>query len=83
MATHRFHYESDPTKGGTWFGERGVRVCDWSWHPAKKILTVRAGRHAKQISLSDVDLERFDPKELGRRLSEAALEAKPHITAKT
>jgi len=82
MPTHRFHYESYPTKGGTWFGERGVRLCDWSWDGPKKTLTVRRGQRGKQISLSDVDLERLDPQELGRRLSEAAFEAAQRITAK-
>jgi hypothetical protein len=36
MPMHRFHYESDPIKGGTWFGDRGVRLCDWSWDAEKK-----------------------------------------------
>ena len=75
MPRHRFHYESDPIKGGTWFGDRGVRICDWSWDAGKKILRVRRGLHGKQISLSGVDLEKLEPQELGRRLSEAALEA--------
>jgi hypothetical protein len=83
MPTHRFHYESDPTKGGTWFGDHGVRLCDWSWDGAKKTLPVRRGRRGKQISLSDVDLERLDLQELGRRLSEAAFEAAQRVTAKT
>jgi hypothetical protein len=75
MPTHRFHYESDPTKGGTWFSDRGIRICDWSWDGKKKILRVRRGLRGEQISLSNVDLERLDPQELGRRLSEAAFEA--------
>jgi hypothetical protein len=83
MPTHRFHYESDPTKGGTWFGDHGVRLCDWSWDGAKKTLTVRRGWRGKQISLSGIDLERLDAQELGRRLSEAAFEAAHRITAKT
>jgi hypothetical protein len=81
MPTHRFNYESDPTKGGTWFGDHGVRICDWSWDGEKKILTVRLGVHGKQISLSGVDVERLEPQEHGRRLSEAALEAAQRSTS--
>ena len=78
MPRHRFNYESDPVKGGTWFGDKGVRVCDWSWDVEKKTLTVRTvrrGPRGKQVSLS-VDLEKLEPpQELGKRLSEIALEA--------
>jgi len=81
MPTHRFHYESDPTKGGTWFGDRGVRICDWSWNGEKKILTVRQRMSGKQISLSGVDPESLNAQELGRRLSEAALEATQQNTS--
>jgi hypothetical protein len=76
MPTHRFNYQSDPAKGGTWFGDKGVRVCDWSWDVEKKTLTVRTvrrGPRGKQVSLS-VDLESLEPQELGKRLSEIALE---------
>ena len=75
MPTHRFNYESDPSRGGTWFGDKGVRVCDWSWDMEGKKLTVRTVRRGpagKQVSLS-VDLERLEPHELGKRLSEIAL----------
>jgi hypothetical protein len=75
MFTHRFNYQSDHTKGGTWFGDSGVRFCDWAWDGAKKILTLRRGWRGKQIPLSGVDVERLSPQELGKRLSEAALEA--------
>jgi len=75
MPTHRFHYESDPTKGGTWFGDRGVRICDWSWNGEKRILRVWRGLRGKQIYL------RLEPQELGRRLSEAALEAAQRSTS--
>ena len=81
MPTHRLHYESDPTKGGTWFGDRGVRICDWSWNGEKKILTVRQRMSGKQISLSGVDPERLNAQELGRRLSETALEATQQNTS--
>ena len=74
MPTHRFHYESEPTKGGTWFGDHGVRLCDWSWDGKKKILTLRRGLRGTQVSLS-VDVERLEPQGLGKRLSEIALEA--------
>lgn len=74
-ATHRFYYKFDPIKGGTWLGDRGVRICTCSWDERKKILTVRRGLRAKRISLSRVDIETLEPQELGRRLSEAALEA--------
>jgi hypothetical protein len=36
MPTHRFNYASDPAKGGTWFSDRGLRICDWSWDGEKK-----------------------------------------------
>jgi hypothetical protein len=81
MPTHRFHYESDPTKGGTWFGDRGVRICDWSWNGEKRILRVWRGLRGEQIYLCDVDVERLEPQELGRRLSEAALEAAQRSTS--
>ena len=75
MFTHRFNYQSDHSEGGTWFGEYGVSFCDWSWDGGKKILTVRRGWRGKQVSLSSVDVARLGPQELGKRLSEAALEA--------
>ena len=76
MPTHRFNYESDPTRGGTWFGDKGVRVCDWSWDMEERKLTVRTVRRGpggKQVSLG-VDLEGLEPHELGKRLSQTALE---------
>jgi hypothetical protein len=82
MPTHRFHYQSDPPKGGTWFGDRGGRICDWLWDAEKKLLKVqRRELHGKQISVSSVDVERLEPQELGRRLSEAALEAAQQWTS--
>jgi hypothetical protein len=74
VRTHRFNYESDYTKGGTWFGNNGVRLCDWSWDGEKKILTVRRARYSEEIRLS-VDVERYSLEELGKQLSQAALEA--------
>jgi hypothetical protein len=79
MPEHRFHYESDHTKGGSWFSDRGLRICDWSWDGEKKILTVWSAPRRNPVSLSGVNLERLDPQELGRRLSEAALEAVQRI----
>jgi hypothetical protein len=81
MPTHRFHYESDPTKGGTWFDDRGVRICDWSWNGEKRILRVSRGPHGKQTYLSAVDVEGLEPQELGQRLSEAALGAAQRSTS--
>jgi hypothetical protein len=75
MPTHRFNYESDHTRGGTWFNDRGLRICDWSWDGGKKMLTVRRGSRGEQIPLSGIDVERYSTEELGKRLSEAALEA--------
>jgi hypothetical protein len=79
MPTHRFHYEFDPTKGGTWFSDRGVRICDWSWDAEKKMLRVRRGLHSEEVSLSGVDA--LEPQEFGRRLSAAALEAAQRSTS--
>src|SRR4029077_15602845 len=70
-----------PLRAALWFGDHGVRLCDWSWDVEKKILTVRRGRRGEQIYLSNVDLERLDPQELGRRLSEAAFEASQRGTS--
>lgn len=81
MPTHRFHYEFDPTKGGTWFNDRGVRICDWSWDAEKKLLRVRRGLHSEEVSLSGVDVERLESQEFGRRLSEGALEAAQRSTS--
>jgi hypothetical protein len=78
MPTHRFHYESDPTKGGTWFGNHGVRLVDWSWDGEKRTLTVRRGPRGTQTSIR-VDVEGLEPQELGKRLSEIALEARQRV----
>jgi hypothetical protein len=44
MATHRFNHPNDLTKGGTWFGAYGRRICDWSWNAATQTVTVLEGR---------------------------------------
>jgi hypothetical protein len=79
MPTHRFHYETDPAKGGTWFSDRGLRICDWSWDGQKKILMVWPAPRRKPVSLSAVDVERLEPYEVGRRLSQIALEAAQRV----
>jgi hypothetical protein len=79
MPTHRFNYASDPAKGGTWFSDRGLRICDWLGDGEKKILTVWLAPSRKPVSLSGVDVERLEPQELGKRLSQIALEATQRV----
>jgi hypothetical protein len=73
MATHRFNHPNDLTKGGTWFGAYGKRVCDWSWDAATKTVTVTRGPRGSSIDLSNSGL--LTPEDLRVRLPDLALKA--------
>jgi len=73
MATHRFNHPNDLTKGGTWFGAYGKRICDWSWNAATKTVTVTRGPRGRSIDLSNIGL--LTPEYLRASLPELALGA--------
>jgi hypothetical protein len=75
MATHRFNYPKDPTRGGTWFGEHGRRICDWSWDATTKTMRVTRYARGKRIDLINIDEQLLTPEEQGERLPQLALEA--------
>jgi hypothetical protein len=76
---HRFNHPKDPTKGGTWFGDRGRRLCDWSWDATTKTLKVTCGKHSKRIDLSNTGEQSLTPEELRDRLAQLALEIAQRI----
>jgi hypothetical protein len=82
MVTHRFNHPKDPTRGGTWFGERGRRLCDWSWDATTKTVRVTRYARAKQIDLIDIGEQLLTPEELRERLPQLALEAAQRIAKK-
>jgi hypothetical protein len=82
MATHRFNYPKDPTRGGTWFGEHGRRICDWSWDATTKTMRVTRYGRRKRIDLSNIGEQLLTAEELRERLPELALEAAQRITEK-
>jgi hypothetical protein len=82
MATHRFNDPKDPTKGGTWFGDTGRHICDWSWDAAIKTVRVTLGVHGKRIDLSTIGEQLLTPEELRESLPRLALEAAQQITKK-
>ena len=75
MATHRFNDPKDPNKGGTWFGEHGRRICDWSWDATTKMVRVTRYAHGKRIDLIDIGERGMTPGELREKLPQLALEA--------
>ena len=75
MATHRFNHPNDPTRGGTWFGDRGRRICDWSWDAATKTVKVTRYGRGKRSDLVSIGEQLVTPEELRERLPQLALEA--------
>ena len=71
METHAFKDAADPTKGGTWSGDYGIRICTWAWSHSTKVLEVRCGPRGKSRDLSSIDMSTVD---LRRRLPEIALQ---------
>ena len=71
METHAFKDPVDPTKGGIWSGDYGIRICTWSWSSSTRVLEVRCGSRAKISDLSGADLSMVD---LRDRLPEIALQ---------
>jgi hypothetical protein len=71
MTTHAFKNPADPTKGGIWSGDYGIRLCTWAWNSATKVLEVRCGPRGKSRDLSGIDLRTVD---LPERLPEIALQ---------
>jgi hypothetical protein len=71
METHAFKDPVDPTKGGIWSGDYGIRICTWAWNSSTKVLEVRCGSRGKSSDLSGIDLSMVD---LRDRLPEIALQ---------
>jgi hypothetical protein len=71
METHAFKDPADPTKGGIWSGDYGIRICTWAWSSSTKVLEVRCGPRGESRDLSGVDLSSVD---LRQRLPEIALQ---------
>ena len=71
METHAFKDAADPTKGGIWSGDYGIRICTWAWSSSTKVLEVWCGLRGKSRDLSSIDLSTVD---LRRRLPEIALQ---------
>ena len=71
MTKHAFKNPADPTKGGIWSGDYGIRLCTWAWNSATKVLEVRCGPRGKSRDLSGIDLSTVD---LPERLPEIALQ---------
>jgi len=82
MATHRFNDPEDPTRGGTWFGEHGRRICDWSWDATTKTVRITRYARAKRIDLINVGEQLLAPEELRERLPQLALKAAQRIAKK-
>jgi hypothetical protein len=78
MATHRFNHPKDPTSGGTWFGEHGRRICDWSWDATRKTVRVTYPR-MRRIDQITIGEQLLTPGELRERLPQLALEAAQRI----
>jgi hypothetical protein len=75
MATHRFNHPNDPTQGGSWFGEHGRRICDWSWDATTKTVKVTRYIRRKRTDLISIGEQLLTPAELREKLSQLALEA--------
>jgi hypothetical protein len=79
MATHRFNHPNDPSQGGTWFGARGRRLCDWSWDATTKTVKVTRYIRRKRTDLINIGEQPLTPAELRDRLPQLALEAAQRI----
>jgi hypothetical protein len=82
MATHRFNDPKDPTRGGTWFGEHGRRICDWSWDATTKTMKVTRYARVKRSHLVNIGEQLLTPEGLQERLPQLALESVQRITKK-
>jgi hypothetical protein len=71
MQTHAFKDAADPTKGGIWSGDYGIRICTWAWSSSTHVLEVRCGPRGKSRDLSGIDLSTVA---LRQRLPELALQ---------
>ena len=71
METHAFKDPVDPTKGGIWSGDYGIRICTWAWSSSTRVLEVRCGSRGKSSDLSGTDLSMVD---LRDRLPQIALQ---------
>jgi len=80
METHAFKDPVDPTKGGIWSGDYGIRICTWAWSSSTKVLEVWCGLRGKSRDLSSIDLSTVD---LRRRLPEIALQMAAVIAQST
>ena len=80
MATHRFNDPKDPTRGGTWFGDYGRRICDWSWDANTKTVKVTRGKRGKRRDLSGIGEQLLTSEELRERLPQLTLETAQRIT---
>ena len=75
MATHRFNNPNDLTQGGTWFGEHGRRICDWSWDATTKTVKVTRYMRRKRTDLINIGEQLLTPEELRQRLPQVVLDA--------
>ena len=71
METHAFKDPVDPTRGGIWSGDYGIRICTWAWSSSTKVLEVRCGPRGKSRDLSGIELSTVA---LHERLPELALQ---------
>ena len=71
MTTHAFKDPADPTKGGIWSGDYGIRICTWTWNGATNELAVTCGPRGKRRDLSGLDLRAVN---LWERLPQLALQ---------
>jgi len=44
----------DPAKGGTWYDDKGSRVCIWYWDAARKTVTIVREFQSKRLGLSGI-----------------------------
>jgi hypothetical protein len=71
-----------PTMGGSWFGERGRRICDWSWDHTTKTVRVTPYARGKRIDLINIGDQLLTPEELQERLPQLALEVAQRVGKK-
>jgi hypothetical protein len=81
-ATHRFKSEDDISQGGTWFGERGEKICDWEWNPATRTISLVAGHRNHEKDLSTFGEEWLTDQELRRHLPPVAIAFAEEILGK-
>jgi hypothetical protein len=79
MGTHRFNHPNDTTQGGGWFGERGRRLCDWSWGATTKTVKVTRYMRRKRTDLINIGEQLLTPAELRDKLPQLALEAAQRV----